>query len=166
MPGATHRQITQAAVPVSEEPVPAKKVIDCPNCHSARNVRKLVGKSFFCTTCLLEFDHKKVYALSDYKKAPEKKEKPKYERRYRAGKRINKDWVVSKVEKVVARFLELQETMPALRAAGKVAEEIDRDPDDILYLIIDLAGTDWEIILEEKPKKKFPAGLREEFGGG
>lgn len=171
--GATRRQTTQAIRPREETPVKPKVVPPCPQCNLTNCVRVLPGKKRFCTNCSIEFEEGKVYSLIDYQKAAgagKSSEKPEYEQTFTVLKQHNKRWVVSKAKRVTDKFLDLKsQGMNPLLAAKQIAEEIGRDPDEILLLIIEMAGIDWEIVVAEKPekeKKRFPASLRESFERG
>lgn len=119
-----------------------------------------------CTRCDVEYNESGVISLDKQKPAA----KPKYEQTYTAAKRLNKKWNVSEAERVVKRFRELvdREVNP-LEAIRQIGREIGRDHDEVLILIVDLAGTDWMIVPDKKPeseKKKFPSAVREMLGVG
>lgn len=141
MPGATHRAITQATVPVSEEPVPEKEVVDCPKCRSKRNVRQLSKANglltLYCTGCDLEFRH---YTACE-------------------------GWELDLDDGQLRDLMRLWKSGAHL---GHIAEKLKLHPDNAAVIILSMAS---QGLLRKRlggalgSPKEFPAGLREEFGG-
>jgi len=154
------KPIKQATRPETRAPKKEKSLLGCPLCRSKNSIRILTFakvRRYMCTRCDVQYNESGII--------PEMAEKkpgtpPKYEQRYTAGARLNKRWIVSKAERVVSRFKELvsQEINP-LEAIILIGQEINRDVDEVLLLIVDLAGTEW-VIRPEEPKK-VPPKVRE-----
>jgi len=153
--------LIKATRPSNEQPVPAKEVHECPECRHKSNVRVLGSwhgiRRYYCAGCFLEFDSRgNTYQEKESRKAPsEEKHQPKSrEKRFTTGKRFNREWTVSRAEKVIGMFMELkgQGTDP-LVAILEIAEKVDRDPDEVLILVLDVGGTDWKIQQDREPKK-------------
>lgn len=149
----TYRENTQASKPETGDPVKTREVNPCPQCSSTRNVRiipKLSGEpDYFCTECLLQFNRKKVYSITDYKKTAknekQKYETPKYEKRITAGANINKRWVLSTAEKAVKRYLEIAPDGIDAEAVKVVSQEAKRSFGEVMVLIIGAYEMGWKL---------------------
>lgn len=167
------REITKASRPETGEPVKGRSILGYPLCGSKNSVRILTFakvRRYMCTRCDVEYNEAGV--IPQVAEINKLAVKPKYEQTYTAAKRLKKKWNVSKAERVVNRFRELvdQEINP-LCAVKLIGQEIGRDHDEVLLLIVDLAGTDWMIVPDVKPvmenvteKKRFTEGAREALG--